>query len=207
MCVRWAHHRTGRSRMLSLTWGVDGIRPHRREGNDSVGHSHDRTMHLRTTGSVMLAFLAAGLILGACGTSKAAAPPLTTTSQAATGSTTTTAPGSSTTRPPVTTTIPFTVSQVKSGTGPASLAQFKVSAKAKEWDLDWEYDCTKTPAKTGTFAVTVVGHGSSLNTTDAGVPQQSGRGTAGIVKNFDTGTFNLDVATPCEWTVRVEVIS
>jgi len=94
---------------------------------------------------------------------------------------------------------------VKTGTGPASLAQFTVPANAKHWDLDWVYDCTKTPAKTGTFKVTVVGHGSASNTTDAGVTQQ-GRGTSGLVHNYDAGTFNLDVATACTWTVRVEII-
>jgi hypothetical protein len=185
--------------MFSLTWGSDGIRLHRREGNESVGHSHDRKRLLRTSGAVILAVLAAGLMLGACSsTPKAAANNSTSTTTSPKSTSTTVAPTT-------TTTIPFAVAQVKSGTGPASLAQFTVTANAKEWDLDWEYDCTKTPAKTGSFAVTVVGHGSSVSTTDAGVPQQSGHGTAGLVKNFDTGTFNLNVSTTCAWTVRVEI--
>jgi hypothetical protein len=87
------------------------------------------------------------------------------------------------------------------------LTQFTVPSKAKEWDIDWVYDCSATPTKKGTFSITVVGHGSASDTTDAGVPQQSGSGTAGLVKNYDIGTFNLDVATPCKWTVRVEVIT
>jgi hypothetical protein len=82
-----------------------------------------------------------------------------------------------------------------------------VPAKAKEWDLDWEYDCAAQTTKKGNFSVTVVGHGSAANTTDAGVPEQSGAGTAGLVKNYDIGTFNLKVATPCKWTVRVETIT
>jgi hypothetical protein len=87
------------------------------------------------------------------------------------------------------------------------LAQFTVPAKAKEWDIDWVYDCAKDPSKTGTFSIAVVGHGSASNTTDAGVSHPLGHGTAGLVKNYDTGTFNLKVTTPCMWTVRVEVIS
>jgi hypothetical protein len=87
------------------------------------------------------------------------------------------------------------------------LAPFKVPSNAKEWDLDWVYDCSATPAKKGSFAVKIVGHGSAANTTDEGVPSQSGEGTAGIVKNYDIGTFNLVVTTSCKWTVRVEVIT
>jgi hypothetical protein len=86
------------------------------------------------------------------------------------------------------------------------LAQFKVPSSAKEWDIDWVYYCSSPPVTAGTFQVTVVGHGSTANTTDAGVTQPSGPGTAGIVKNYDTGTFNLKVTTTCSWRVRVEVL-
>jgi hypothetical protein len=34
---------------------------------------------------------------------------------------------------------------------------------------------------------------------------QSGTGFSGIAKNFDVGTFSLNVTTPCLWTVRVEI--
>lgn len=175
-----------------------------------MGHSHDRKALLRTSGTVILAVLATGLLLGACSTPKNAAANSTTTSAAASGSTTTTAAASTSTTvaaPTTTTSIPFSVSQVKKGTGPASLAEFTVPTSAKEWDIDWEYDCTKTAAKTGTFAVSVKGYGSTSGTTDAGVPQQSSHGFAGIAKNFDTGSFSLNVTTPCTWTVRVEVLS
>jgi hypothetical protein len=87
------------------------------------------------------------------------------------------------------------------------LTQFSVPAKAKEWDIDWVYDCAAAPNHEGTFSIAVVGHGSAANTTDAGVPQQQGHGTAGLLKNYDTGSFNLKVATPCRWTVRVEILS
>jgi hypothetical protein len=97
------------------------------------------------------------------------------------------------------------ISQVKQGTGPETLSDFTVAANASEWDIDWEFDC-KTTGGTGGFKVSVVGQGSSANTTDAGVTQ-SGAGTAGIDKNYDTGTFNLKVDSPCKWVVRVEVIS
>jgi hypothetical protein len=85
------------------------------------------------------------------------------------------------------------------------LGNFTVAANATEWDLDWVFDC-KTTGGTGAFKVSIVGHGSAANTTDAGVTQ-SGVGTDGIDKNYDTGTFNLKVDSPCKWTVRVEVIS
>jgi autotransporter translocation and assembly factor TamB len=154
---------------------------------------------------MMAIVLAAGLVLAACGGAKNAGK--STTSDPSKSSTTTAPAHSSTTTTPIaTTTIPFTVSQVKTGTGPATLSTFTVATKAKEWDLDWVFDCTKIPAKTGSFKVSVVGHGSASDTTDAGVTE-SGGGTAGLVRNYDTGNFNLTVATPCTWTVRVEVIT
>jgi hypothetical protein len=190
--------------MFSSTWGVGDICPRRREGIVSVGHNQNHGRFLRTSGTVIMTVLAAGLILGAC----------SKTPKAKTDSSTTTVPGATTTAPTGTTTtvaptpattVPFSISQVKSGTGNESLAQYTVPASAKEWDLDWVYDCTKTPATTGSFAVAVKGYGSAANTTDTGVPAQTGHGTSGEVKNFDTGTFSLSVTTPCTWTVRVEI--
>lgn len=191
--------------MSSLTWGVDTFCPHRREGNGYVAEQHDRRRLLGTSGKVILAVLAAGLVLAACGGNKGAAK-TTTSSDASHGSTTTAPKSSSTTAPTATTTIPFSVATVKTGTGPATLAQFTVPTKAKEWDIDWVYDCTKTPAKTGSFKIGVVGHGTASDTTDAGVTT-SGGDSSGIAKNYDFGTFNLTVATACTWTVRVEVIT
>jgi hypothetical protein len=177
------------------------------EGNGYVKNSHDRSRRLRRSSTVILAVLAAGLVLAACGGTKNAGAKSTTTDPPAGSSTT--APASSSTTKPLTTptTIPFLVSQVQKGTGPATLSPFTVKSNAKEWDIDWVFDCSKTTAKTGTFGVTVVGHGSASNTIDAGVPTKSGEGTAGIVKNYDVGTFNLKVASTCTWTVRVEVIN
>jgi hypothetical protein len=151
---------------------------------------------------------AAGLMFAACGTGKDAANKSTTTTSAASGSTTTDpSSGTTTTAAPTTTTIPpFTIPVVHTGTGPATLTQFTVPSKAPEWDIDWVYDCSVAPTKTGTFDVTVVGHGSAANTTDAGVTEK-GNASAGIVKNYDTGTFNLKVTTACKWTVRVEILS
>ncbi len=207
MGFRWANHGGSALYNVLFTWGADGNRPHMREGNGHVRHSHDRSRHLRTSSTLILAVLAAGLVLAACGGTKSATGKSTTSDPSASSSTT--APkSSSTTKPLVTpTTIPFLVSLVQHGTGPTSLSPFTVKANAKEWDIDWVYDCSKTATKKGSFAVTVVGHGSTSNTTDAGVPQQSGGGTAGIVKNYDTGTFSLNVASTCTWTVRVETIS
>ena len=157
----------------------------------------------------MLGIATAGLVLAACGSGKPSAHGSTSTTTTSTGSATTTAPTSGSTTRPVTptTSIPFTISQVHRGTGPATLAQFNVPSKAKEWDIDWVYFCSSSPTTIGTFKITVVGHGSAANTTDAGVNEPSGPGTAGIVKNYDTGSFNLKVTTTCQWTVRVEVIN
>ena len=167
---------------------------------------HDHRRFVRTSGTVVLAMAAAGLMFAACGGGKPVADKSTTTTTASTGSTTTDPATASTTAP--TTTIPsFSIPVVHTGTGPATLAQFTVPSKAPEWDIDWVFNCSAVPTKTGTFGVTVVGHGSAANTTDAGVTEQQGNGTAGIVKNYDTGTFSLKVATACKWTVRVEILS
>jgi len=169
-----------------------------------VGNRHDRTRLRRRSGAVVLAVAASGLVLSACGNGNPTAATSTTTA-ATTGSTTTTSPsgGHPTTTP---TTLPFSIAQVHTGTGPATLSEFSVPSKATEWDIDWVFSCSSASTKTGTFDVTVVGHGASADTTDAGVTQQ-GPGTAGLVKNYDTGKFNLKVATTCKWTVRVEVLT
>jgi hypothetical protein len=149
----------------------------------------------------VLAVATSGFVLAACGNNNNPAANSTTTTAATTGPTTTTIPTSG--HPTTPTTLPFTVAQVHTGTGPATLTDFSVPTKATEWDIDWVFNCSSTLTKTGSFAVTVVGHGSSANTTDAGVTQQGG-GTGGLVKNYDTGKFNLKVASTCKWTVRVE---
>jgi hypothetical protein len=170
-----------------------------------VGKSLDCRRRLRGSGTAVLVISAAGLLLGACSSGNGAAGSTTTTTAASgakgTGHSSTTIASTATT------TIPFSVSQVQHGTGPASLANFTVPSNAKEWDIDWVYDCSATPTKKGSFSVSVVGHGSASDTTDIGVPSQSGVGTGGIAKNYDVGTFNLSVATPCKWTVRVEVFT
>ena len=167
--------------------------------------SHDR-MGLRRSGKLFLAIATAGFLLAACGGGK---PSAVTTTSGASGHSTTTAPkdGSTTVPSSPATTVPYAVAQIHAGSGSATLAQFKVPSRAKEWDIDWVYYCSSSPTTVGTFQITVVGHGSAANTTDAGVSQPSGPGTAGIVKNYDTGTFNLKVTTTCSWRVRVEVLS
>jgi hypothetical protein len=176
-----------------------------RKGAGYVRHSHDR-MRIRRLGTAVLTIAMAGFILSACGSGKPSAKGSTSSTAP---SATSTAPTSGSTTTPVTptTSIPFAISQVHRGSGPATLAQFNIPSKAKEWDIDWVYFCSSSPTTTGTFKITVVGHGSAANTTDAGVNEPSGPGTAGIVKNYDTGTFNLKVTTTCQWTVRVEVIN
>jgi len=188
---------------------VDGIRPYRCEGKGDVRESHGHKRVLVKVGTTVLALATAGLILGACSSGNGSASGSTTPKDGSKGTTTTIVskdPSTTVTRT-TQTTIAFSVAQVHTGTGPSSLAQFTVPSKASEWDIDWVYDCASQPTKTGTFSLTVVGHGSASDTTDAGVPQQSGNGTAGLVRNYDTGTFNLNVKSACKWTVRVEIIN
>jgi len=160
---------------------------------------------------VVLVIMMAGLALAACGGAKKAGDTSTSTTAASTGSSTTkpATSGSTTTAPPPATTpatVPFAVSEVHTGTGPATLAQFTVSSQAREWDIDWVYYACPAPTKAGTFDIAVVGHGSASNSTDAGVTEPVGPGTAGIDRNYDTGTFNLKVTTACKWTVRAEIL-
>ena len=191
---------------LSTGWTAD-VRE-RRKDRGYVRESLNFSRFARRSGTLLLAVATAGFVLSACGGGKNVGAKSTSTTAASTGSTTTgPASSSSTVAPTTTTSIQYNVPQVHTGTGPATLAQFSVPGKAKEWDIDWEFDCRSAPSHTGTFSVTVLGHGSAANTTDAGVAQQQGQGTAGIVKNYDTGSFNLKVATPCQWTVRVEVLA
>jgi len=174
-----------------------------------VRESHGHKRVLVKVGTTVLALATAGLILGACSSGNGSASGSTTPKDGSKGTTTTIVskdPSTTVTRT-TQTTIAFSVAQVHTGTGPSSLAQFTVPSKASEWDIDWVYDCASQPTKTGTFSLTVVGHGSASDTTDAGVPQQSGNGTAGLVRNYDTGTFNLNVKSACKWTVRVEIIN
>ena len=161
-------------------------------------------MGFRRSGKLLLAIVTAGLFMAACGGGKPSATTGTTLAHSST-----TAPKSDATTLPVspTTTVPYSVALLHAGSGSATLAKFNVPSKAKEWDIDWVYYCSSSPTTVGTFQITVVGHGSTANTTDAGVDQPSGPGTAGIVKNYDTGTFSLKVTTTCQWRVRVEVLS
>lgn len=163
----------------------------------------------RHIGIVVLTVAVSGLVLSACSnkantSSSTSSVPASssTTTPSATTSTSATSPTSTV---PPTTTIPFAVSQVHTGTGPASLAEFSVPSNATEWDIDWVYNCSSTGG-TGKFQVKVVGYGSASHTKDVGV-SQTGAGTSGISRNYDTGTFSLDLTTPCKWTVRVEVVT
>jgi hypothetical protein len=173
-----------------------------------VGENHDRIRRLRRFGTVIVTLAAAGLGLAACSSNKGPGTKSTTSTTVSAAPTTTKAPGA-TQPPPAPTpgTVPFSISEVHTGTGPATLADFTVPSSAKEWDIDWVYYGCPAPSKAGTLVISVVGHGSASKTTDAGISEPTGPGTAGIARNYDTGTFNLKVATVCKWTVRVEVLS
>jgi len=179
-----------------------------------VGDNHDRRRRFRRFGTVIVTIAAAGLVLAACNSDKGPGMKSTKSTKSTTSTTVAAAPTTTkapaTTQPPPATTpgtVPFSISEVHTGTGPATLADFTVPSSAKEWDIDWVYYGCPVPSKTGTLVISVVGHGSASKTTDAGVSEPLGPGTAGIDRNYDTGTFNLKVATTCKWTARVEVLS
>ena len=131
-------------------------------------HSHNR-MGLRRSGKLILAIATAGFFLAACGGGK---PSAVTTRQV----------HRAIRRPPLlqdgSTTVPRTGHDGPVHRRPAPrrerfghLGSVQVPSSAKEWDIDWVYYCTSSPTTVGTFQITVVGHGSTANTTDAGVTE------------------------------------
>ena len=126
-----------------------------------MGNNHDRMRRIRRLGTVIVTIAAAGLVLVACSSGKGPGTKPTTSTTVSAAPTTTKAPD--TTQPPSATTpgtVPFSISEVHTGTGPATLADFTVPSSAKEWDIDWVYYARPAPSKSGTFVISVVGHGS-----------------------------------------------
>lgn len=85
-----------------------------------------------------------------------------------------------------------------SGSGIQSTANFNIPAAAKGWRVAWSYDCSSFGSP-GNFDFTV--NKVSGTTLDFG-PNQLGNGGSGTEIYHDTGTFNLQVLSECNWTVQ-----
>lgn len=85
-----------------------------------------------------------------------------------------------------------------SGSGAQSTANFNIPAAAGGWRVAWSYDCTSF-GSAGNFDYTV--NKTSGITLDFG-PNQLGNGGSGTEIYHDTGTFNLQVISECNWTVQ-----
>jgi hypothetical protein len=91
------------------------------------------------------------------------------------------------------------------GSGNTTTQQFTVPSSSTGWTLKWMYNCTLLGAS-GNFIVDVVGHGTSKQTRDRG-PNELGEGGQGTQHYFDTGTFTLEIASECEWSVLATAVS
>jgi hypothetical protein len=101
------------------------------------------------------------------------------------------------TPPPTTSAVGVTLLTL-SGSGAASTQQFTVPSAAKGWHVNWTYDCSDFGSQ-GNFDYSV-NSGTNLNFDDTG-PNQLGSGGSGVEHYYDTGTFNLQVDSECNWTV------
>jgi hypothetical protein len=105
-----------------------------------------------------------------------------------------------------TTTTPVTAPSVldEQGSGTTTTEQFSVPRAAKGWTLKWTYDCSSL-GSSGNFVIDVNGHGRSLETKDVG-PDELGVGGTDTEHYFDDGSFSLEIASECPWTVQVTAV-
>ena len=106
--------------------------------------------------------------------------------------------------PTTTTTLPPVRSLVLwsfNGSGSMSGPKFTVPSQAKSWTENWSYDCTSL-GTTGNFITSITGYGGSSGTTDVGA-NELGLSGSGTNYYFDTGTFNIQVNSECNWTESV----
>ncbi len=84
------------------------------------------------------------------------------------------------------------------GSGEASLPQFTVTDSS--WHLSWSYDCSSYPEEgQGSFIVEINGYGGA---SEPGVDELGTQGKA-VESYYDSGTFNLQVFSVCDWSVSV----
>jgi hypothetical protein len=97
---------------------------------------------------------------------------------------------------PVPGTVTYTSSQIGGG-GSGSTPQFSESGN---WTMKWSYDCSSTGSP-GTFFVQV-NQPPDFTALDLG-PAESGLSGSGTDAYFDTGAFNLSIASACTWSITV----
>jgi hypothetical protein len=142
-------------------------------------------------------------------TSTTAASSTASTSSTPT-STTTTSPGNNGSSSPAntesTTTIATTEPTVldEQGSGSTTTQKFKVPRSATGWTLAWTYECASLAAS-GNFIVHVKGSGSTAETKDIG-PNEVGDAGQATEHYFDTGTFTLEIASECTWSVVAKAV-
>ena len=143
--------------------------------------------------------VALALLLAGCGGGAAA--------KVAYRSTTTTASPTTTTVPVTTTTVPTTTTTMApqvllnlQGSGQESTDQFTVGLVAGQWYLGWAYNCANVGYE-GNFNY-FVDEGTSPDFNDNG-PNQLGMSGSGVEHYYDTGTFNLQISTACNWAIKV----
>ena len=157
-----------------------------------------------------VAALAVLLSLAACGST--AAPSSTATSATTTiASATTTSLAPTTTVAPTTTTLPKPTTTTKppapivlqneSGNGMQSEPQFTVPSTASGWTLAYSFNCSNFGSQ-GNFAIYITGSGAAAGSTDAG-PNELAESGASTDSYYDTGTFQFEVNSECDWTYKV----
>ena len=127
-------------------------------------------------------------------------PVSTITTTVPVSTTTTTAPVPTTT----TTTLPAVRSLVlwsSSGSGAMAGPKFTVPAQATSWTENWSYNCSNF-GTSGNFITSVTGFGGNRNTSDSG-SNQLGSSGSGVNHYYDTGNFNIEVNSECNWTESI----
>jgi hypothetical protein len=88
-----------------------------------------------------------------------------------------------------------------SGSGDASEPQFTIPASSTEWWVAYTYDCSDY-GYPGNFITDIKGYGKAASSFNVGA-NEIGMGSAGVDFYYDTGTFNIDVISECDWTLSV----
>lgn len=105
---------------------------------------------------------------------------------------------SSSSAPAQTVTMPQTLLKL-SGSGTKTTQSFTA---AKNWDLNWSYDCSNF-GNQGNFVVTTYNDSGSPSFSNAPV-NQLGSSDSGVEHYHNGGTFYLEVNSECKWNIEVK---
>jgi hypothetical protein len=89
------------------------------------------------------------------------------------------------------------------GSGIRSTRQFTVGSVAREWAIAWAFNCGSQGS--GIFNY-FVEEGTQPNIHDFG-PNQLGVSNSGAEYYYDTGTFNLEVDSACNWSIKASEVN